>query len=638
MGSVHLQQVAHQYGGQIVLSDVTCEVRTGEIAGLVGPNGAGKTTLLRIITGAIVPETGRVSRSRGLRIGYLAQEPVFDAARTLRDEVASAFDHVHTLEKELHDTADAIADAKNDEERQGLMRAYDRLHAHIDAAGGYRQTERIGEVLGGLGFSAVELDLPIGVLSGGQKSRAALAKLLLCDDDLLLLDEPTNHLDIDAVRFLERFLANHPGGALIVSHDRYLLDRVTTRIIEIDRTKVRSFTGNYSRYSETRDRERLTHERQRDKDADFIRKERSFIAQHMAGQRTREAQGRRKRLERRLAAGEFVLEAPRAAVALQMAFDDVDRLDGTLIRADGLSKGFGGAPLFDDLRLNINAGDFLGITGPNGTGKTTLLRILGGELPADGGECFFHTRARIGYFAQEVTAPQDQQTVLDTVLREHAGIGEQRCRDLLARFGFRGDSVFKTRVQLSGGEHSRLRLLMLLLDAPNVLLLDEPTNHLDITAREALEGALTDYPGTVVAVSHDRYFLDRLVDQLLVLRPGRHEFHSGNYTSYIAASEAEKAAAKEARDVATRSIEPSKQSAPAPSARATAAYDRLSIEEIEEMISRSESRIAEMNERFGDATVYRNSEALNELHAALDAERETLRVLEAAWEERAELQ
>jgi ATP-binding cassette subfamily F protein 3 len=638
MGSVSLHNVSHQFGGQIVLSDITCDVRTGETVGLVGPNGAGKTTLLRIIAGMLVPETGRVTRSRDLRIGYLAQEPLLDLSRTLREEVATAFAHVHALEDELHTVSDAMAQTGDGDERRALMRAYDRLHAQIETAGGYRQSERIGEVLGGLGFSIDDLELPVRVLSGGQKCRAALAKLLLLDDDLLLLDEPTNHLDIDAVRFLERFLAGHRGGALIVSHDRYLLDRLAQRIIEVARTQVRAFSGNYSTYAESKERERLTLERQRDQDAAFIRKERGFIAQHLAGQRTREAKGRRKRLERRLAAGEFVLEAPGIPPALRLAFDDVESLGGTIIRADGLTKGFTNQPLFTDLTLSIDAGGSCGVTGPNGVGKTTLLRVLCGELPADAGECFIHPRARVGYFAQEAVSPRDAQTVVETVLHAHPGLGEQRCRDLLARFGFRGDAAFKTRAQLSGGEHSRLRLLLLLLEAPNVLLLDEPTNHLDADAREALEAALADYPGTVLAISHDRYFLDRLVDQLLVLRPGDHERHAGNYSSYIREFEARRSEFRSERKAAgARTDRRAPEKKPVTPERPTARYDALSNEEIEDLIVEREHLIAELNSRFSDAGTYRSAEAVQKLHAALAAEREALAVLEAAWEERADV-
>jgi len=637
MGSVELQNVDHQYGGQIVLAGVNCTFHSGQIVGLVGPNGAGKTTLLRIIAGLLTPDHGKVARSRDLRIGYLAQEPNLDPQRPLKAEVASVFDHIDAWENELHAASDAIAATQDEARRRQLLQVYDRLHAQIEAAGGYRRDERIGEVLSGLGFSTADLELPVGVLSGGQKCRAALAKLLLADDELLLLDEPTNHLDIDAVRFLERFLGTHRGGAVIVSHDRYLLDRLVERIVEVDRTTVRSYSGNYSNYAATRERDRLTRERQQAKDAELIRRERDFIARHLAGQRTSEAKGRRKRLERRLVEGAFVLEKEPAPAALRMAFDNVERIEGQVLRGEELGKGFGGAALFANLSLTLEAGMFCGITGPNGTGKTTLLRVLCGELAADSGTVSVHARAQVGYFAQQAGTVTDDHTVLDAVLTGHPRLGEQRVRDLLARFGFRGEAVFKTRTQLSGGEQSRLRLLLLLLEAPNVLMLDEPTNHLDISAREALEAALAEYPGTVLAVSHDRYFLDRLVDQLLVLRPNGHALHAGNYTSYIAAQEqARSQAAARARPAAQRAARRPSTAETAKAVRPTAIYDALSIEEIEERIVAQEERIAELHARFADPEAYRNAETVSALNTALRSLQAELEVLESAWSERAE--
>jgi ATP-binding cassette subfamily F protein 3 len=258
MGSVSLRGIHHQYGAQIVLDDLRFEARSGEIVALVGPNGAGKTTLLRTIGGMLEPQRGEIKRSRGLRIGYLAQEPELDPDRSLRAEINTAFAHIDALERELHDVSDAIAACRDDTEHAALLARYDRLHARIEAAGGYQRTERIGEVVHGLGFTESDLDLPVAVLSGGQKCRAALAKLLLAGDDLLLLDEPTNHLDIDAVHWLERFLERHRGGAVIVSHDRYLLDRLAQRIVEVDRTRIREYSGNYSNYVATKARDALT--------------------------------------------------------------------------------------------------------------------------------------------------------------------------------------------------------------------------------------------------------------------------------------------------------------------------------------------------------------------------------------------
>ncbi|MCB9851241.1 MAG: ABC-F family ATP-binding cassette domain-containing protein [Phycisphaerales bacterium] len=636
MGSVSLHGVHHQFGGQVVLSDVSFEARSGETIGLVGPNGAGKSTLMRIVAGIITPDQGKISCTRGMRVGYLAQEPQLSPDRTLREEVATAFAHIDAWEQELHDVSDRIAQLPPGPEHDAQMRAYDRLHAQIEAAGGYRRNESIGEILSGLGFSIPDLDLPIRVLSGGQRCRAALAKLLLCDDDMLLLDEPTNHLDIDAVRWLERFLTSHRGGAVVVSHDRYLLDRIVQKIVEVDRCTLNNYPGNYSNYVAVKARSRLTQERQREKDAAYLRKERDFIAKHGAGQRSKEAKGRRTRLERRLADGEFVLEKPPAPPELQLAFAKMDPLDSTALRARGLAKSYDNKRLFADLNLQVESGTCCAITGPNGTGKTTLLRILNNLLEADDGEVSVHARATVGYYAQEAAPPVDKHSVLEALIAAHPTLSEQQARNVLAPFGFRGDFVFKTLCQLSGGEHSRLRLLMLLLETPNMLLLDEPTNHLDVTARESLEAALEEYPGTIITVSHDRYFLDRLADQLLVIRPNGHTVHAGNYSSYVEAQE-------QAREAAPRPTKPTrapineKPTAKEPAKpRATAAYDSHSLEEIETLVAEQEEHIASLNAQFASPEVYRNAEALTALRADLAEAQEKLTILESAWEERVE--
>jgi len=355
MGTIRFQNVAKQFGGQIVLADVTLELHSGQSTALVGANGAGKTTLFRLITGAQTPDSGTVTCSRGLDVGYLAQEPEVRGDVTLRAAVTEAFTELIALEQKLHALAEQMAAEHDSPELADHMAEYDRINARFEAAGGYGFEQRVDEILGGLGFAKSDYELPVRVLSGGQKCRAALAKLLLQERQFLLLDEPTNHLDIDAVRWLEKFLANYHGGAVIISHDRYLLDRVAERTIEVANARATSYTGNYSRYVETRELHRKTQARQYEKDKAFIEKERAYIAKHLAGQRTRQAQGRRTRLERQLAAGELTTSLPgadRRAAALR--FDDVD-ISGQegkeIVRVDGLAKAFGEKRLFADLSL-----------------------------------------------------------------------------------------------------------------------------------------------------------------------------------------------------------------------------------------------------------------------------------------------
>ncbi len=635
MGSVSVQGVTKQFGSQIVLDNVSLDINSGETIGMVGPNGAGKTTLFKIIAGLMEPDTGTVTSSRGLQIGYLAQDPDVDSSRTLYDEVSSVFSGLFALEQRLHSLSEQMAADHGSGKLDELMHEYDRVNAQFIAAGGYAHEQKLSEILGGLGFSQDDRSLPVSALSGGQRCRAALAKLLLQDRQLLLLDEPTNHLDIDAVRWLEKFLAGHHGGAVIISHDRYLLDRLADKIVEVDRRKTSSFPGNYSTYAKAKALRELTLERQYEKDAEFIEKERAFIAKHLAGQRTKEAQGRRARLERRIAAGGFVLEKPEAKKKLKLSFGDDVQENGTVMRVDNLSKRYGDKVLFSALDVQVDAGKRLGITGPNGTGKTTLLRILLDKVAPDDGEFEFQSKTSIGYYSQDAEGLHPENTVLEEIVTSDNGLTEQSARSLLGSFNFKGNDVFKKQENLSGGEQSRLRLIKLLLSAPNVLVLDEPTNHLDIASREALEEALDSFPGVIITVSHDRYFLDKIADQLLVIRPNLHEHCLGNYSDYIKQKDAQQAVAAQSKEPGKgkktkRGKKEAKQSGP------TSKFDSYSIDALEETIVEHEELLAEMTEQFADPELGKDSEALAELQEKFARIKEELALAEQAWSERAE--
>lgn len=658
MSAISLKNVMRQFGGDVVIDDLSLELRAGEIVGLVGANGAGKTTLFRLITGELEPDKGTVTRSRGLRLGYLSQEPVVRQERTLHDEVASAFGEILDIEHRIHDISERVAQLSAGPEQDDLLSQLDRLQARFEAAGGYTMEARMGEILGGLGFSAADRDLPVSALSGGQRCRAALARLLLEEPEFLLLDEPTNHLDIDAVRWLEKYLAAHHGGVVIISHDRYLLDRLAERIVEVARGKASSYPGNYSNYVHVRDLRRLTQERQYEQDRAFIEKERDFIARHLAGQRTKEAQGRRTRLERKIADGELVLERPQQRRGVRFRFNAEGDLKGELLRAESLRKSYGERKLFSGLDLQLHAGQRLAITGPNGTGKSTLLKILLGEVAADEGTVRWDRAATLGYYAQESTSLDPQSTVLEEIRRDRPELSEAQARSILGAFLFTGDDAFKPLGKLSGGEQSRVRLIRLILSQPDVLILDEPTNHLDIASREALEEALIDFPGTIVAVSHDRYFLDRIAQRLLVMRPEGHRFFTGNYSDYIETLEREQesaraatesarlvasgtAGAREAKAIAsgTRKLDAaSAETTDDPLARERAEYDRYSIDEIEVFIYEQEQEIARLNEVFADPATYRDPEKIADLQDRLDDARHKLAVLQSAWDERVEYQ
>ena len=638
MGLVVLQNVMKQFGTQVVLDSVSLELHAGETVGLVGANGAGKTTLFRLITRELAPDLGTVTVARGTEIGHMRQDPDISLDHTLFEEVGSVFSELLAVEMRLHRLSDEIAARHDDPAAASLMDEYDRLHARFEAAGGHTFETRMNEILGGVGFSKAEFSKPMSVMSGGQRCRAALAKLLLEDKPFLLMDEPTNHLDIDAVRCLEKFLTGHHGGAVVISHDRYLLDRLCDRIVEVANHKVRSFPGNYSNYAQTKERLELTQQRDYEKHAEFIAKERAYIAKHLAGQRSQQAKGRRTRLERRLEAGELVTEAPRTKRKAGIRFEKRTITADTdiSVRADDLTMGFADTPLFAGVGFQVRLGERFGITGPNGTGKTTLLKIILGQLAATAGTVEIARKTRLGYYAQDAGVLDATRTIVDEIRAARTDFSEQDARSYLGRFLFHGDDAFKSLGSLSGGEQSRVRLASLILSAPDLLILDEPTNHLDIPSREAMEDALLEFGGTVIAVSHDRYFLDRIVERLLVMRREGCRLYSGNYTHYLEQVERERGQA----EAETRPVKKAKaHAAERPKAKSSRSeYDQLSIEQIEEMVMNREVRLAALHERFGDPAVCKDPEQLAELGEEVDALTAELAALDAAWRERVDLE
>ena len=639
MASITLQNITKQFGTRIVLQGVNLQIPSGETIGLVGPNGAGKTTLFRLITGELEPDYGTITRTRGLEIGYLEQEPDVALERTLHDEVGEAFQELLALEHRIHAVADEMSRYHDQEHLPELMETLDRLNNEFAVAGGHTFEQRLNEILGGLGFAPADYETPLSALSGGQRCRAALAKLLLTERPFLLLDEPTNHLDIDAVRWLEKFLASHRGGAVVISHDRYLLDRVCQRIVEVDQARLFLYPGNYTNYMQTKELRILTQERQFEKDSEFIRKERDFIARFLAGQRSKEAQGRRTRLERQLAAGEFVTSAPTQRRSARIGFQKVETKGGTILRCDDLDMAYGEKKLFADMSFQVYAGDRLGITGPNGTGKTTLLKIILGQVAPIGGTFELDPGKTIGYYSQDHADLDPQRSVLAEIQSVTPVLPEQQARSYLGRFLFVGDTVFKTVSVLSGGEQSRLRLAKLILQKPDMLILDEPTNHLDIPSREALEDALAEFGGTIITISHDRYFLDRVATRLLVIRPAGHVMYAGNYTFYLQQIEAQRTveqAKTESRKPAGlgRSDRGGKKSRVSDNKPSTSAYDRLSIDELEALVMEKEIELAALNEQYGDPAVMRDPDALAELGEKIEEAATELADVDAAWQER----
>ena len=530
MSLIRLEHVTKLYDPDLILDDISVSIEHGDRIGLIGRNGTGKTTLIKIINGMLANFKGKVISAKGLRLGYLSQEPELAPDRTLRQEMLKVFEKRHSLEDKML----LLAEDMETQESPDLLTRYAQIQEQHERLGGYDYEYQINRILGGLGFSELDFNLPIRVLSGGQKSRATLAKLLLEEPDLLLFDEPTNHLDINGIEWLENYLNNEYNGAvLVVSHDRYFLDKVVRKIWELEEHKIKIYRGNYSKYVETKTVEQLVGERAFKKQQAFITHEEDFIRRNIAGQRTREAQGRRKKLKRLERA-----EKPKSdASTFKLDFTPETRGGNDILRCQNVSKAFGDKVIFENLDFEVYRRDVIGIIGANGTGKTTLFRMILGEEPPTHGEIWVGPTLKFGYYTQELEGLNPDNEIIDEIWELRPQQTQEEIRSFLGKFLFSGDDVFKRIGSLSGGEQSRVLLAKLLLTNANVLLLDEPTNHLDIPAREALEAALAEYPATFFIISHDRYLLNSLATKLLIFDGnlgGTANLFEGNYAEYAA--------------------------------------------------------------------------------------------------------
>ena len=530
MSLIRLENITKRYDPDLILDDISVSIEHGDRIGLIGRNGTGKTTLIKIINGMLANFKGKVVSAKGLRIGYLSQEPDLARDCTLRQEMLKVFENRRALEDEML----LLAEEMETQEAPHLLAEYARIQEQHERLGGYDYEHQINRILSGLGFAELDFNLPIRVLSGGQKSRATLAKLLLEAPDLLLFDEPTNHLDIKGIEWLENYLnIEYNGAVLVVSHDRYFLDKVVRKVWELEAHKIKIYRGNYSKYVETKKVEQLVGERAFKKQQAFIEHEEDFIRRNIAGQRTREAQGRRKKLERL----ERVEKPKPDAPTLKLNFTPETRGGNDILRCKNLGKAFGEKAIFKALNFEVYRRDVVGIVGANGTGKTTLFRMILGEESPTEGEMWVGPTLKFGYYTQELEGLNLDNEIIDEIweLRPQQTQGE--IRSFLGKFLFSGDDVFKRIGNLSGGEQSRVLLAKLLLANANVLLLDEPTNHLDIPAREALEAALAEYPATLFIISHDRYLLNNLATKLLIFdgnTGGTADLFEGNYAEYVA--------------------------------------------------------------------------------------------------------
>ena len=627
-----------------VLKNVSFHIEDHEKAAIVGINGAGKTTLLRIIVGEMTPDDGQVVLAKDKTLGYLAQNSTVDTSHTIYEELLSVKADLLRLEEKIRECENDMKHADGDA-LEDLMKQYTSLTHAFETGGGYLYRSELVGVLKGLGFTEDEFSKPVATLSGGQKTRVALGRLLLQNPDLIILDEPTNHLDMTSIAWLETYLLNYKGAVLIVSHDRYFLDRIAGKVIEIDQSKATTFMGNYSDYAVKKEQLRVAAwnaymNQQRDikHQEEVIEKLKSFNREKSI----KRAESREKMLDKI-----EVIEKP-SEVRTDMKLTLTPRIlsGNDVLTVEHLSKSFDSHKLFTDVNFEIKRGEHVAIIGDNGSGKTTLLKILNGLVPADQGTFRLGSNVEIGYYDQEHHVLHSEKTLFEEISDDYPYLNNTQIRNVLAAFLFTGEDVFKRISDLSGGERGRVSLAKLVLSNANFLILDEPTNHLDIMSKEILEDALNGYEGTILYVSHDRYFINRTAHRILDLTEGQFISYVGNYDYYL-----------EKHDTVMAAIEANApQNADADSAVAAKAAEsevkldwkaqkeeqaRLrkrqnELKKVEDKIHELETRDGEIDELLSQEDVYTDVSRLMELNKEKESIQKELEVLYEKWEELAE--
>ncbi len=522
------------FGAEEILSNIKMQIKHNDRIAIVGRNGAGKSTLLKILAGELSYDAGEIIQRKGLTIGYLSQHNGLESQRTIWNEMLDVFQPLLDQEKELRRIEQKMADihAFTEGDYQKLLQDYDRLQQSFETNGGYRYEADIRTVLSGLNFLQYDDDTPIHTLSGGQKTRLALGKLLLQKPDLLILDEPTNHLDMETLTWLEGYLGSYPGAIVIVSHDRYFLDKTVSIVYDLSRHHMKKYHGTYSEFLKQKALAFEMQQKEYDKQQATIKDMEQFIQRNIArASTTKRAQSRRKQLEKMVKVDKPLTDEARATFSFQ-----INRRSGNdVLKINDLSFQYSGTdqPLFTNVQFHVNRGERIAIIGPNGVGKSTLLKMITGQLTPTRGTIQFGTNVQIGYYDQEQANLNTSNTVLQELWGEYPHVNEKDIRTILGNFLFSGDDVLKDIHSLSGGEKARLALAKLKMKQANVLILDEPTNHLDIDSKEVLEAALIDYPGTIIFVSHDRYFMNKIADQVLEMRSDGITVYLGNYDYYV---------------------------------------------------------------------------------------------------------
>jgi ATP-binding cassette, subfamily F, member 3 len=652
---IQLEGVSKGYGGQSLFDDLWWQVGDSERIGLVGPNGAGKTTLCRILAGLEEPDAGRVVQSRDATVGYLPQEVAGAMTGSVLAEALSGFEAVWRLEREMEAAARALETAPD----AALTARYGELQQRFESLGGYRLENQAKVILSGLGFPSSDLSRPLPEFSGGWRMRAALARLLLLRPSLLLLDEPTNHLDLESLEWLEDFLAEYPGTVIVVSHDRYFLNRMVTSVAELGPDGLALYPGNYDSYLEERDARRELLEARARNEARRVAEIERFIERFRSkATKARQVQSRVKMLDRM-----DRVELRREARHIHFAFPEPPRTGRRVVSLRAVHKSYGDLVVYAGVDFDAERGERVALVGPNGAGKSTLLRMLAGVLPFERGERALGAHVNVHYYAQhQLDALVPERTVLEELETQAAELGQTRLRTILGAFLFSGDAVDKRVAVLSGGEKARLALAKMLVRPAALLALDEPTNHLDLASREVLEAALAGFAGTIVFISHDRYFINRLATRVVDVDRGRLTDFPGGYDDYLAAkagrapsgSDGTAAPANDARpggrlghnavfsrhpretpsgrpkQAPAKKALPARAKPGAPGARGLASSEarklRARLGAVEQRIHQLEQRLAEIGRELGDPELYRDGERAR----AVAAERQSAET-EVAW-------
>lgn len=624
-------EITKSYGGAEILRGVSFQINPGEKVGLVGRNGAGKTTVFRLITGEEAPDSGDVVKMNGLKLGLLQQHVDFESGETVHTAALSAFKEIHDIEAEMR----VLETRMETDHSAEVLDRYSELQIAFEHADGFSYAARAESILMGMGFTPDVWSQMAETLSGGQKNRLGMVRLLLSGADVLLLDEPTNHLDVNAVEWLEGFLHDFDKAYVVISHDRYFLDRTTGRIIELENGKAASYKGNYSTFLTERELRREQQQREYENQQAMIAKTQEFIRRNLEGQKTKQAKSRRNMLERMTRVDAIAGEKHGGNFGLKK----VERTGNNVLNVEDLSVGYGKKALASDLNFSLMRGEVLGIIGGNGTGKTTLLRTVLGEIRELSGKIHWGTKTDIGYYTQNLDDLESRNEVIQELRRVAPLADNGELRGFLSRFLFFGDDVFKLVGDLSGGEKGRLALAKLIHSRKNVLILDEPTNHLDIPSREALETALDEYDGTIITVSHDRFFLDKIATQMLSFEDNGVEVFNGNYTEYHDWRDNEKADA--IANVNSLTLPSSKVTGiaenyqPEVSSLSKNQRDRLEkrIVVIEAEISKREDELAKISSELSLPVVLADYERLQKVTKRFREKESQLKKLYEEWEE-----